>query len=47
MRKLTLTLVLALSLVGGGQASADTSWFDEGLTWEQQGSSLDVGVTWE
>jgi hypothetical protein len=47
MKKLTLMLVLALSLVGGSQAFADSSWFDVGVTWEQQGSSLDVGVTWE
>jgi len=47
MKKLIAMLVLALSLVGGSQASADSSWFDVGVTWEQQGSSLDVGVTWE
>lgn len=47
MKKLMAMLVLALSLVGGSQASADSSWFDVGFPWEQQGSSLDVGVTWE
>lgn len=46
MKKLTLIVVLALSLVGGSQASAD-SLFDVGGTWEQEGSSLDAGVTWE
>lgn len=47
MKKLTLILVLALSLVGGSQASADSSCFETGVTWEQEGPSLDVGVTWE
>jgi len=46
MKKLTLILVLALSLVGGSQASADSSWLDVGFAWEP-GSSLDAGVTWE
>jgi hypothetical protein len=49
MKKLSLILVLALSLVGGSQASADSSWFELGVTWEweQEASSPDVGVTWE
>ena len=46
MKKLIAILVLALSLVGGSQASADSSWFDAGFTWEQA-STPDVGVTWE
>jgi hypothetical protein len=45
MKKLTLTLVLALSLMGGSQAAADSSWLDAGFTWVQE-SALD-GVTWE
>jgi hypothetical protein len=47
MKKLILTVVLALSLVGGNHAFADSSWLDAGVTWEQQDPSLDVGVTWE
>jgi hypothetical protein len=45
MKKLIATLVLALSLVGGSQAAADSSWLDAGFMWVQE-SSLD-GVTWE
>ncbi len=46
MKKLIAILVLAFSLAGATQASADSSWLDVGFTWDQ-GSSLDVGVTWE
>jgi hypothetical protein len=48
MKKLTLILVLALSLVGGGHASADSPCFD-GVTWEWDQNSFvpDIGVTWE
>ena len=46
MKKLTLMLVLALSLVGGGHASADSSWFDAGDC-EQNTTLPDIGVTWE
>jgi hypothetical protein len=47
MKKLFAIVLLALSLMGGSRASADSSWFDVGVTWEQQGPSLDAGVTWE
>jgi hypothetical protein len=49
MKKLVVLFILALSLVGGGQASADgDSYFEVGVTWETPVEpSLPDGVTWE